>query len=102
MFDAVPLAESGQEKERVENRTTNAIATVLYVAREGVDCDLLVRATAGTGRLTASLFGPNLKLVVDVADMTGDRRQADSQVRVREYRQQQWRVVSPQTARETA
>lgn len=99
VLDAVPVegeyAGWGKEPDPDADPPPGRIATLVYAARYGVGCDILVRATAGTGKLNwDSVRGGNNKtgttpaLVVDIAEHGGDREDTDTEIRRREYREQ--------------
>lgn len=100
VLDAVPVESeyAGWEKEPDPDADppSGRIATLVYAARYGVGCDILVRATAGTGEPKWGSFrGGNNKpgttpaLLVDIADRVGDREDTDTEIRRREYREQE-------------
>ena len=71
------------------------IVTLMHAVRYGIACDVLVRATAGTGALNWNIIrsgshreGTRPMLVVDFSDESGGRERADPDVRRREYREQ--------------
>ena len=99
VLDAVPIESEyagwDEEPDPDDDPPPGKIATLVYAARYGVGCDVLVRATAGTGKLFwDSFLGGNNKpgttpaLVVDIKDEAGDRERTDAEVRRREYRGQ--------------
>lgn len=99
LLDAVPVESefAGWDKETDPDADPppGRIATLVYAARYGVGCDILVRATAGTGKLVWDWFrggsnkpGTTPALLVDIADRVGDREDTDTEIRRREYREQ--------------
>lgn len=95
---AVPVEseETGWNKEPdPDDDPPGKIATLVYTARNGIACDILVRATAGTGRLVWDVIrgggnkvGTTPALVIDIADQVDDREDKDAATRRREYREQ--------------
>lgn len=99
VLDAVPVESEyagwGREPDPDDDPPPGKVTTLVYAARCGVSCDILVRATAGTGKPNwDSVRGGNNKkgttpaLVVDIADHVGDREHTDAEIRRREYREQ--------------
>ena len=96
VLDAVPITgeDAGWESDPDTGPPPGTVATLAYAAGYGVVCDVLVRATAGTGKLNWASFpagvgtpGPPT-LVVDFEDSLGDRETEDARMRRREYREQ--------------
>jgi hypothetical protein len=87
------------EEDRDEPAPPGVIATLVYAALYGVRCDVLVRATAGTGRLEGDWVagvggrGTRPALMVDLLDASDERLRADAETRRLEYRQQGLRVL---------
>ncbi len=105
-LDAAPVTspEAGwaAAPDEAEPPPPGRIATLVYAARYGIGCDVLVRATAGTGPLDwASIravgfrVGTRPALVVDVADQAGERESTDAEVRRREYFQHGLQLLRP-------
>lgn len=94
VLDMVPVEDeyAGWEKPPDPNEAppTGRICTLVYAARTRLRCDILIRATAGTGKLDWDWFHTPPALVVDLADRieTGTREHADVEARRREYREQ--------------
>lgn len=101
MRDAIPIDRESDDAEEDFDEPTppGTIATLVSAARYGLKCDVLVRATGGTGRLDwdriTGFGGRNTKpaLVTDVLDLSDERSQADAVLREQEYRQQGLRVL---------
>ncbi len=96
---AVPVESEeagwGKEPDLDADPPSGTIATLVYTARNGIACDILVRATAGTGRLVWEVIrgggnkvGTTPVLVIDIADQVGDREGVDAEIRRREYQEQ--------------
>jgi hypothetical protein len=88
------------EEDPNEPPPRGVIATLMYVAKYGIGCDILVRATAGTGRLSwdairgvGNKTGTTPALVVDIQDENGKRESLNTEIRRREYRQQGLEVL---------
>lgn len=94
VLDMVPVEDeyAGWEKQPDPNEApqTGRISTLVYAARNRLRCDILIRATAGTGKLDWDWFRTPPALVVDLADRMedGTREHADVEARRREYREQ--------------
>ena len=98
VMDAIPTGRNTvgpRDEPGADDSKRDAIATLVYAARNGVSCDALVRATAGTGGLNWNSFragagdpGTAPALLVDVADESCGRMRTDSEARRREYREQ--------------
>lgn len=99
VLDAVPVESeyAGWDKEPDPDADPppGRIATLVYAARYGVGCDILVRATAGTGEPKWDSFrggsnkpGTTPALLVDIADRVGDREDKDAEIRRRKYGEQ--------------
>jgi hypothetical protein len=99
VLDAVPVENEyagwGTEPDPDDDPPPGKIATLVYAEMYGVSCDILLRATAGTGKPNwDSIRGGNNEtgttpaLVIDIADRAGDREHADAELRRREYREQ--------------
>lgn len=79
---------------RSPTRRRGVIASQMYAAKYGVRCDVLVRATGGTGKLDWDVYGGRTAngttptLVVDVFDTAGDVECRNAEVRRREYKEQ--------------
>jgi hypothetical protein len=112
VLDAVPVegeyAGWGKEPDQDADPPPGRIATLVYAARYGLGCEILVRATAGSGKLGWDSFrgGCNKKgttpdLVIDIADHVGDREDTDAEVRRREYREQGLKEVKVTTKQKT-
>lgn len=101
MRDAIPIDREPDDVEEDPNEPPprGVIVTLVSVARYGLKCDVLVRATGGTGRLDWNCItgagGKNTRpvLVVDVLDLSDERSRAESLVREQEYREQGLRVL---------
>jgi hypothetical protein len=98
---AIPTDREPDDAEEDGDEPTprGVIATLVYAARYGVRCDVLLRATGGTGRLDwggiTGLGGRGTRptLVVDVMDTFDERARADAETRRLEYQQQGLRVL---------
>ena len=99
---AIPLEREPDDVEEDEHEPPppGVIATLVSVAADGIRCDVLVRATGGTGHLgwdrirgLGSIETP--ALVIDINDQSDGRSRADTEVRRREYRQQGLRILEP-------
>ena len=99
VLDAVPVESEYAGWDKVPDPDADPppgkIATLVYAARYWLGCDILVRATAGTGKLCWDSFrggsnkpGTTPALLVDIADRVGDREDTDTEIRRREYREQ--------------
>lgn len=97
LWHAMPTEHEPWDGEEDPNEPPRrgVIATLTYVAKNGIECDILVRATAGTGRLSwDAIRGGNNKtgttpaLVVDIEDEFGKRERKDTEIRRREYQEQ--------------
>lgn len=97
LWHAVPTECEPWDGEEDPNELppVGVIATLMYVAKYGIGCDILVRATAGTGRLSWDAIrggynkaGTTPALVVDIEDEFGKRERRDAEIRRREYREQ--------------
>jgi hypothetical protein len=82
------------------------VLTLMYAARYGVGCDVLVRATGGTGPLDWACVrgrenrrGTTPALVIDIGDQDGRQQHPDAAGRRREYREQGLRILSAAPAR---
>jgi hypothetical protein len=102
LWDAVPTECELWDGEEDPNEPPpeGVIATLVYVAKYGIGCDILVRATAGTGRLSwdAIRGGYNKAvttpaLVVDIQDEIGKRESRNTEIRRREYQEQGLEVL---------
>jgi hypothetical protein len=76
------------------------IATFMYVFRNGIACDILLRVTAGTGSLiwgsirgVGNRTGTTPALVIDIRDENGKRERTNSEIRRREYQEQGLEVL---------
>jgi len=94
--DAVPVVTDNPwwdvDQDPDETPPPGRISTLMHAVRYGIACDVLVRATAGTGALNWNIIrggshreGTRPKLLVDFSDESGGREQADADVRRREY-----------------
>lgn len=113
VLTAVPVtgedAGWGPEMNPDSEPPPGTVVTLAYAALDGVACDVLVRATAGTGQLNWASFPAvnrarrSPALVVDIADAGGGRETRDAEVRRREYREHGLRElnVSPKGERNT-
>jgi len=105
--DAIPVENEHEDLEEVhpdgdKDPPPGRIATLVYAATYGINCDVLVRATAGTGKLSwgcikngGGRMGSTPALVVDVEDQTGKREVKDSETRRREYKEQGLKELTP-------
>lgn len=104
VLEAVPVEDEhagwGMPPDSEADPPPGTIATLVYVARYGIICDVLVRATAGTGRLNWDAIlgrggrpGTTPALVVDFEDQSGTRERTDAEIRRREYREQGLEVL---------
>lgn len=70
------------------------IATLMYAYRYRIPCDILVRASAGTGRLDwdstggVRLLDEKPALILDIADVSHPHDKVDVEVRTKEYAEQ--------------
>lgn len=100
VLDMVPVEGeyAGWEREPAPDDAPppGRISTLVYAARNRLRCDILIRATAGTGKLDWDWFRTPPALVVDLADRieTGKREHADVEARRREYREQGLKEVT--------
>ena len=93
---AVPVEREPDDVEDDPNEPPppGVVATLVYAARAGLRCDVLVRATGAAGELDwdcvrgvgRSVMAP--ALVIDVQDRFDDRSRTETDVRRREYRRQ--------------
>lgn len=102
VLHAIPTDDEPWDAEEAPNELPprGVIATTMYVFRNGVACDILVRATAGTGRLSWDVIrggykkaGTTPALVVDIQDENGKREKTDTEIRRREYTEQSLKVL---------
>ena len=102
LWNAVPTECEPWDGEEDPNELppVGVIATLTYVAKYGIGCDVLVRATAGTGRLSwdairgvGNKAGTTPALVVDIEDEFGKRDRRDTEIRRREYGEQGLEVL---------
>jgi hypothetical protein len=97
VLDAVPVVPSNYcdwegEPDTDDEQPPGRIVTLVYTARYGIACDILVRATAGTGLLSWDMVrgrsgkaGTTPFLVIDVEDQSGERERLNTAIRRREY-----------------
>lgn len=99
VLDAVPVAGEeagwGNGPDPDDDLPPGRVATLVYVFRNGMACDILVRATAGTGKLNWDVIrgggnkvGTTPALVIDIGDEGGKRESTDAEIRRREYLEQ--------------
>ncbi len=97
LWHAIPTDDEPWDGEENPNELSPAgvIATLMYVAKYGINADILVRATAGTGRLSWDAIRGGYKkagttpvLVVDIADEAGKHESRNTEIRRREYTEQ--------------
>ena len=97
---AIPLEREPDDVEEDEHEPLppGVIATLISVVTYGIKCDVLVRATGGTGHLgwdrirgIGRIAAP--ALVIDVNDQSDGRSRTDAEVRRREYRQQGLKIL---------
>lgn len=73
---------------------TGHIATLMYAYRYRIACDILVRASAGTGSLDwnsagdVRLLDEKPALILDIADVSHPHDKVDVEVRTKEYAEQ--------------
>ncbi|MFM8270780.1 MAG: hypothetical protein ACKODX_00375 [Gemmata sp.] len=111
VLHAIPTDDEPWDGEEDPNELppVGVIATLVYVAKNGIGCDILVRATAGTGKLSWDAIrggykkaGTTPALVVDIGDEGGKRERRDTEIRRREYREQGLEVVKATQSKEGA
>lgn len=103
MLDAVPVnySEGYAPDDDDEDAKSRAgwIVTQVYAALHGMEAGVRVRATGGWGKLRLRDFPPEgditagVPLVIDVADDFDEQARKDTELRVRDYREQGWTVV---------
>ena len=104
------MPEEGDSEKKVANikPLRKCIATLTYACRNRPTCDILVRTTAGTGKLVWShgegrcLLGDKPALIVDIADSTHPGDVDDVNIRRKEYVEQGLRVVTVNKAKNVA
>lgn len=100
VLHAVPEEDDGGWTLANIDPPRSRIATLAYACRYRPSCDVLVRATAGTGKLIWSyregrcVLGGKPALIVDIADGTHPGDADDVDIRRKEYAEQGLRVVT--------
>ena len=95
LLDAVP-AEYGPnydpdcDPSRDWRPGSRLIVTLMYAVKHDVSADVLIRATGGRGSLT---YIPEPTVLIDIADGFDARAEADTLVRIRDYRLRGWGVI---------
>jgi hypothetical protein len=100
VFDTVPLREeeSWQSPQTIGLSDSKRIVTMMYAYRYPVNCDILLRVSAGRGLLnwnlssTEQLLSQQPKLILDIADQADRSDQVEVELRTQEYVKQRLRV----------
>jgi hypothetical protein len=104
MLDAVPVDyPEGYAPDDDEDAEPPAgwVVTLVYATLHGIEAGVLVRATGGSGKLRLRGFPPEegvkagLPLLIDVNDEFDAQARMDTEVRVRDYKEQGWQVIEP-------
>jgi hypothetical protein len=91
---AIPQEREPDDTNEDKDLPPGRIATLMFAATARVKCDILVRATGGTGLLSWEYIrgggkaGTTPSLLIDFNDEFDERAKADAMARRREYRQQ--------------
>jgi hypothetical protein len=104
MCDAVPVeCVPGWEPDDhgMDPEPAGRVVTLVFAALHGIEAGVLLRATGGRGKLWLDGFPPEkgvtagVPLVIDVNDDCDAQARMDTEVRVRDYREQRWAVAEP-------
>jgi hypothetical protein len=108
VLDAI-ADERGARRDHQELPRARSIGTIITLTRawmDGIDTDVLVRATGGRGplRLDGSPaqgveVAVSTQLLIDFSDPSDASTRSDSALRLRQYRQQGLRLMTPKTKR---